>query len=122
MLEEYSAYKVKKNKTHFFIFLHKLQNSLEKSCRNFTSISAENFMLKLIHFAFTSHFSPAFLQEISPGNFLFLHEIPNFTLRQILHDTSNICFLLYKCCMSKTVTMKYFILIAINHRRCNKLP
>ena len=35
--------------------------------------------MKLIDFAFTSHFSP--------GNFLFLHEILNFTLRQFLNET-----------------------------------
>ena len=36
--------------------------------------------ITIIDFAFTSHFSPAFLQEISPGSFLFLHGI------QILHS------------------------------------
>ena len=47
----------------------------------------------VIDFVFTSHFSPTFLQEISPGNFLLLHKILNFTLRQFLHETRNIVFL-----------------------------
>ena len=57
------------------------------------------FTMKLIDFAFTSHFSSSFLQEISPGNFLFFHEILNFTLRQFLHETRNMCFYLYKHCI-----------------------
>ena len=65
--------------------------------------------MKLIDFAFTSHFSPAFLQEIFPGNFLFLHEILNFTLRQFLHGTRNMCFYLYKHCTC--IAYKYIVMI-----------
>ena len=44
--------------------------------------------MKLIDFAFKAHFSPVFLPEIPPGNFLFFPEISNFTLRQFLHEIS----------------------------------
>ena len=54
--------------------------------------------MKLIEFAFKAQFSPAFLPEIPPGNFLFLPEISNFTLRQFLHDTRNVTILIYKHC------------------------
>ena len=67
-----------KDKNTLFIFLHdQLQNFMEKSWRKFTRISPGNlcFTMKSIDFAFTAHFSPAFLQEIFPGNFNFLHEI-----------------------------------------------
>ena len=43
--------------------------------------------MKLIEFAIKAHFSPAFLPEIPPGNFLFLPEISKFTLRQFFHET-----------------------------------
>ena len=55
------------------------------------------FIMKLIDFAFTSHFSPAFCHDIYPGKFLFLHENLNFTLRHFLHETGNV-FCLYKHC------------------------
>ena len=63
------------------------------------ALSPENFMflMKLIDFAFTSNFSQAFRHEIYPGNFLFLHENLNFTLRHFLHETGNV-FCLYKHC------------------------
>ena len=64
------------------------------SCRNPGEVSPAFLQVSLFHHeddrsAFTSHFSPAFLQEISSGNFLFSHEFLNFKLRQFLHETRN---------------------------------
>ena len=53
----------------------------------------------LIDFAYKAHFSPAFLPEIPPGNFLFLPEISNFTLGQFLNETRNVAILIYKHCI-----------------------
>ena len=55
--------------------------------------------MKLIDFAFKTHFSPAFLPEIPPGKFLFHPEISNFTLRQFLHETKIVAILIYKHCI-----------------------
>ena len=53
-----------------------------------------------IDFAFKAHFSPAFHPIIPPGNFLFLPEISNFTLRQFLHETRNVAILIFKHCIT----------------------
>ena len=85
-----------KIKTHFSFFS---MISCKISWRNPGGISPAFLQeilcctMKSIDFAFTAHFSP----EISPGNFLFLREILNFTLRQFLHETS-MCFYFYKHC------------------------
>ena len=67
--------------------------SCKISWRNFTSIFHIFVTMMLIDYASTSHFSLAFLQEISPVNFLFLHEILNFTLKLFLYKQEMCVFI-----------------------------
>ena len=116
----FTIYSVCKDKnTHkFFIFLH---DNCKISWRNPGGISQAFlqeilcFTMKLIDFALTSNLSLAFLQEISPGNFFFLHEILNFTLRQFLHETRNMCFYLYKHC--NYIYRKIFLFVWVDALR-----
>ena len=74
--------------------LVKLKNHI-----SFFSMNSCKISIKLIDFAFKAQISPAFLHEIPPGNFLFLTEFSDFTLKQFIHETGNVAILIYKHCI-----------------------
>ena len=78
------------------------------------------FIMKLVDFAFSSHFSSAFCHEISPGNFPFFLEYLNFTLRHFLHETGNV-FCLYKHCSfaNKAMGQCYIQIVDNKNMVCN---
>ena len=53
------------------------------------------FSMKSIHFAFTTHFSPAFRQEIFLGNFLLLHEVLGFALSGSFSMGQDMCVFVF---------------------------